>query len=77
MYQAYFTINKKQEARPTRDPDKNKSQNQKNNQIIIHSIQCFEPSGADVYFTQIMLSLQFIEIAAKAVQLYHEYPNKK
>ena len=57
MYQAYFTINKKQEARPTRDPDKNKSQNQKNNQIIIHSIQCFEPSGADVYFTQIMLSM--------------------
>ena len=45
--------------------------------LNIRQVHVFEPHGADVYFTQILLSVQFIDVAIKALNLYQEITHKK
>lgn len=40
--------------------------------LSLNRVCAFEPHGGDVYATQILLSIQFIDVAVKVVDLYNE-----
>jgi hypothetical protein len=40
--------------------------------LTLNRVCAFEPHGADVYATQMLLSIQFIDVAVKVVDVYNE-----
>ena len=42
-----------------------------NNSFRIHSVCSFEPHGADVYLTQLLISIQLLDLSIKIYDLVH------
>ena len=65
MYSIYFDT-----GEPLTKGSQDKSSISKS--LHLNRVCSFEPHGGDVYATQILLSIQFIDVAVKVVDVYNE-----